>query len=127
MSLAKPKRLQAMESTHKRAPWQEKALAKRLGGRTTAGSGNKTEKGDVRVFRFARVECKNTKDDGFRVTQHMVKKLENSGLTAEEIPFMQIDLAVGPDGKPGASFCVVPDYFLDIIEELGRRLRQDQQ
>jgi hypothetical protein len=124
MPLATPKRLQNLGNTHDRSKVQEKSVASKLGGRTTVGSGNKDEKGDVRVFRFARVECKNTKDSGYRVTAEAVRKIEQAALGCEEIPFMHVELEVGPDGKAGCSFCVVPEVFLEIMAEMAEVLRK---
>lgn len=124
MALNLPKRMQGLGNTHDRSKVQEARVAKDLGGRTTIGSGNKTEKADVRVPGFVRVECKNTKDTGYRVTGEAIRKLEQAAVGANEIPIMQVEVEVGPDGKAGAAFCVMPIMFMEIVKEIAMRLNE---
>ena len=116
-----PKRLrEAVSSSHKRAPKQEKETAKRIGGSLTKGSGNQYEKGDVRVRGVARVENKTTKHASFSVTVEHLDKLDRAVLGTKEIPFMAIELMGG-----ARSFVVIPDiYFEDVIEAI-RKYKED--
>ena len=112
-----PKRLKGQSPAHAHAPYQERALAKKLGGRVTPGSGNGAEKGDVRNFRFVRAECKCTAHDSFSVTRDILFKLDKLGMTTEEIPFMEIKLGIDSQGKHKAAFVVMPAWFIDIVKE----------
>lgn len=76
---------------YKRAPKQEREAAAKLGGRLTPASGAKFQKGDVKVPNLARIECKCTGADSFRVTREMLDKIEAAGLANDEIPFIEIE------------------------------------
>lgn len=112
MSITIPKRLQGKTPSHARAPQQEKAIAKRIGGSLVKGSGCGSVKGDVRLRGFVRVEAKTTKNDSFRVTTELVEKLESAVFGSGEIPIMQVELASGK-----ARILVMPDWALDLIVE----------
>lgn len=102
---------------HKRAPKQEKEWAKRGGGRTTPGSGNKAVKGDVQKFNgVARIECKTTRRNSFSVTRKMINKLEESAMPHGEIPAIVIEFLT-EDGRPCREVAVVPTYVLDMLGE----------
>lgn len=64
----------------------EAGVLKRGGYRSTAASGSKAEKGDLRRGEWM-VEVKTTSAESFRVTSEAMAKLRNDGLT---------------NGKPGA-------------------------
>lgn len=115
-----PKRLQGLDNTHDRSKVQEAGLAKKLGGRTTIGSGNKDEKGDVRLKGLIRVECKNTQEQGFRVTAEMLAKLSATAVGAGELPVMQIDLGV-KDGVAMQSFYVLPMSFESVLMSMAEQ------
>lgn len=103
-----------LSPSHKRAARQERDLAKQLGGRVTPGSGNLRIKGDVRVTGFTRVECKTTKRRSFSVNMDMLDKIESAAVSAQEIPFMEVELELG-----ARRFYVVPDWaFHDLMAEL---------
>jgi hypothetical protein len=110
-----PKRLrEALSSSHKRSPIQEKLTADRIKGTLTRGSGNQQEKGDVRVRGVARVENKTTKHASFSITVEHLEKLDKAVLGTKEIHFMQVEILGGV-----RSFVVIPDIYLeDVIEAL---------
>lgn len=101
-------------ASHKRAPHQERELAKRFGGRTTPGSGSKHEKGDVRVRDCMRIEAKTTLKKSFRVTMEMIEKIEAAALPCDEIPAMVIEF-IDEHGKPLKEVAVVPTYVLEAL------------
>lgn len=105
--------------SHARAPKQEKELAKRLGGRTTAASGAKDEKGDVRVRGVARVECKTTKNKSFSVTLDMFRKIEDAALSAAEVPVLMVEFNDG-NGRKLGELAVIPAYYLEDFVETKR-------
>lgn len=109
MPLKTPKRLKLVSPSHARAKVQEKETAKRLGGRTTKGSGSSYEKGDVRIRGVARIECKVTKNASFSVSTAMIEKLENGTSGSDEIPAFEIEL------KGGVKCAVLPIWGLDML------------
>lgn len=110
MSLATPKRLQGPTPSHARAKVQEKAIAKRVGGRQTVGSGNKHEKGDVRIKGISRIEAKTTKNASYSVTAATVAKLEAATFGSGEIPVLEVELELGK-----SKFVVMPQWALDML------------
>jgi len=101
--------------SHRRAKKQEKELAKRGGGRVTAGSGNKHVKGDVTRFHgIFRVEAKTTQRKSFSVTRAMFDKLTDAALTATELPVIVVEFA-DTNGKSLTSLAVLS---LSDLEEL---------
>jgi Holliday junction resolvase len=101
-------------ASHRRAPKQERELAKRLGGKVTPGSGNGTIKGDVRVEGILRVEAKTTKYKSFSVTLSMIEKIEHAALGAGEAPCIVIEFHDGRGNKV-KEVAVVPTYVLDSL------------
>lgn len=101
-------------ASHRRAPKQEKELARRIEGRTTKASGSKEEKGDVRKPGVLRIEAKTTKYKSFSITIEMVEKIEQAALTCDELPCLVIEFNDGK-GKRLKEVCVVPSYILDMI------------
>ena len=79
-------------ASYRRSRKQERELAERLGGRRTAASGSKDEKGDVRVKGFVRLEAKTTKHKSFSVTLDMIKQIEEAALVSGEMPIIAIEL-----------------------------------
>lgn len=102
-----------------RAKKQEKELAKRLRGALTPASGAKDEKGDVRVRRVARVECKTTKHKSFSVTLDMIQKIEEAALSTGEMPILLVEF-INTQGKPLGEVAIVPSYLLDELCEINR-------
>lgn len=92
----------------------EKKVAAKFGGHRTAGSGNKKEKGDVRVKNVARIEHKATKHDSFRVTKEMIDTIELAARGCDEMPIIIVEL-VDPKGKPTHSIACIR---VDDLEEL---------
>ncbi|AHC30488.1 Holliday junction resolvase [Rhizobium phage vB_RleS_L338C] len=115
MALATPKRLQAPTPSHARSKVQEKTQAKRVGGKVTTGSGNKYEKGDVRLKGVARIEAKTTKNSSYSVTKETIRKLEDACFGAGEIPILHVELELG-----NCKFVVMPDYALDMVLDVLR-------
>lgn len=102
---------------HKRAPKQEKLWAKRGGGRTTPGSGNKAMKGDVAKFnKVVRLECKTTRRNSVGISRKMVRKLEESALPHGEVPAIVVEFLT-EEGRPCMEVAVVPTYVLDMLGE----------
>lgn len=121
MALAKPKRLFDGGSTpaHRRSRKQEAEVAARLGGRLTIASGALDTKGDVRVKRVMRVECKTTTKKSFSVTREMLGKIEEAALSAGEVPAMVIEFLT-PKGKPESACAIVPMWVLDDFAQLAK-------
>lgn len=101
--------------SYRRSRKQEKEIAERLGGRRTAASGSKDEKGDVRLRRIVRVEAKTTKNKSFSVTLEMVEQIENAALASDEMPVIIIEFNDGR-GRKVKEIAVVPSYVLDLLK-----------
>ena len=86
----------------------ERSLAKRAGGYRTAGSGNKNEKGDVRVRGVTRIEHKATQHASFRVTKEMLEKIELAGRACDEIPIFVVDFLDKRGLTNGDELAVIP-------------------
>lgn len=100
-----------------RAPRQEKALAATLGGRTTSGSGSKTEKGDVRIKGVLRVEAKCTRHKSYGLSLKDFEKVEDAAALCQpsEVPVMHIEF-LDPAGNPIKGLYVVrQDDFEELI------------
>lgn len=96
----------------------EKKLAKKAGGYRTAGSGNKKEKGDVRVSGVTRIEHKGTQHDSFRVTKDMLEKLELAGRGCDEVPIFVVDFLTKTGKSLGKEIACIPlQDLLDLIHE----------
>lgn len=100
--------------SYRRSKRQEKEIAERLGGRRTAASGSKDEKGDVRLRGVMRVEAKTTKNRSFSVTLDMVEQIESAALACNEIPVIAIEF--NHLGKKVKEVAVVPMYVLDLLK-----------
>jgi hypothetical protein len=114
MSLPTPKRLQRGAAAHNRAPFQEREIAKRVGGKVTKASGAQMEKGDARVKGVVRIEAKSTSNKSFSVTREIIDKIEAAALGAGEVPYLEIEL-LGPDGRPTHRVAVMPTWALDMM------------
>lgn len=102
-------------ASYRRSKKQEKEIAARLGGRRTAASGSKDEKGDIRVRGIVRIEAKTTKHKSFSVTLDMVRQIEDAALTAGELPCIIVEFNDNA-GKKLKEVAVVPSYILqDLI------------
>jgi hypothetical protein len=113
LTLPIPKRAKEPSPSHARAKVQEKQTAKRLNGKVTKGSGNKDEKGDVRLRGITRIECKTSKHRSFSVSVDLIEKLEAAVFGAGELPMFEIELEGGKH-----RVCVLPGHAIDMIVEL---------
>lgn len=96
----------------------EKGLAKRTGGYRTAGSGNKNEKGDVRVKGIARIEHKGTQHDSFRVTKTILSKIEKAARACDEVPILVVDFLDKAGKTTGQEIACIPmQDLLDLIDD----------
>lgn len=110
-----PKRRAGIKKVaHVRSREQEKETAKRVGGKTTAASGALHEKGDVRVKRVARIECKTTTKDSYALKKEVMKKIMVEGMGAGELPFMEIEF-IDAKGRPDVKVAVVPSWVMDQL------------
>ncbi len=103
-----------LSNSHRRSRKQENSLAKTLGGRVTAGSGNKDIKGDVRVKGVVRLEAKTTKNNSFSVTRDIINKIETAAVNAGEMPVIVVEFHDG-FGKSLQSVAIVPMYALESL------------
>lgn len=118
MALPIPKRLKGVQggsASHSRSRQQERQLAARL-SRVTRGSGNKAERGDVRVDKILRIECKTTIHDSFRVTREMLDQIKSAAYGANEVPALVVEF-ITKQGKPIGEVAIVPTWVLETIIE----------
>lgn len=106
------------DPSKRRAPKQERAIAARIDGRVTSGSGSKTEKGDVRIKGVMRVEAKCTRCASYSLKLETFEKVEDAASLCRpaEIPAMHIEF-LDPEGKPLKGLYVIRQ---DDLEELIR-------
>lgn len=116
MTTIKIAKYKKLDSSKRYSKKQESNLAKRFGGRVTAGSGNKLEKGDVRVEGILRIEAKCTKNKSFSVTLDMINKIKEAALSASpsEVPAIQITFLTDT-GVPVEDIALIPVKYLDFI------------
>lgn len=113
-----PKRLKGQHPSVHRSRKQERSTAKRVGGNVTKASGaGDFEKGDVRVKRVSRIECKTTKAKSFSVTLDMIEKIEAAALQAGEVPVMEIE--IDNTARKPVSVIVMPSWALDMLLQRG--------
>lgn len=103
-----------LTKSHYRAPKQERETARRVGGRLTAASGAKDEKGDVRLKGVARIECKTTKHASFSVTQKMLDQIEEAATLSGEMPYILVEF-IDEQGKKLRDVVVCPSYVIDTL------------
>ncbi|QSY98690.1 hypothetical protein J2J97_31970 (plasmid) [Rhizobium bangladeshense] len=106
--------MQRGAAAHNRAPFQEREIAKRVGGNVTKASGAQGEKGDARVRGVVRIEAKTTSNKSFSVTREIIEKIEAAALGAGEVPYLEIEL-LGQDGKPTHRVAVLPVWGIDML------------
>lgn len=94
----------------------EKKMAKRVKGYRTAGSGNKKEKGDVRVRGKLRLEHKATQNKSFSVTRVMLEKIELAARGCDELPILVIDFLDERGNSTGNEIACLP--FSDLQDLL---------
>lgn len=115
--LERAARSKGVTKSHKRAPKQEREVAHRIGGLLTPASGAKDVKGDVRLKRVARIECKTTKNKSFSVTREMVAKLEDEASLSGEMPIFIIEFIDPDTGRPQGELAVCPTWVLDTLQQ----------
>ena len=105
------KKRRGQSPSHARSSRQEAETAYRLGGRVQKGSGcGHYQKGDVRVEKLARVECKTTKHASLPVTVDMIQKLEEACVGADEVPVIEVELRLGKH-----RCYVIPAWALELV------------
>lgn len=96
----------------------ESKLAKDVGGRRTTGSGNKNEKGDVRLSGVLRIEHKATGNKSFSVTRDMLEKIELAARGCDEIPILVVEFLDSRGNSTGIKVAVTPfQDILDLIDD----------
>lgn len=116
MALRLPKRVQ-QPVAYQHSRKQERMVAKRVNGRTVPGSGSFDEKGDVRVPKVMRLECKATSNKSFSVTRDMLDAIEQAAMGAGECPVIQIEF-MPVAGHRGGRLLVLPDWVLDRFAQV---------
>lgn len=114
MSLRPRKSDRLLSNSHRHAPKQEKALAKRLGGYLTVGSGNGIVKGDIKVNQIARVENKCTVAGGYTISRKLHEQISNAAMVAGEVPVYQIDF-LDKEGLVTERMAVMPVWALEEL------------
>jgi hypothetical protein len=100
----------AKETPKEKSKRQEKAIAKKIGGRVTSASGAFLhDKGDVVKKRVVRIEAKRTDKDRLTIKREWLKKIRaEAGI--EEIPAMNIE--IGDENW----FIIREREFLELID-----------
>lgn len=112
--LARLEREAKQSKAYRASPKLEKKLAERTRGYRTAGSGNKKEKGDVRVRGVTRIEHKATQHASFRVTKEMLDKIENAARGCDEVPILVVDFLNERGETEQREIAVLP--FQDLLD-----------
>lgn len=107
-------RTRNLSNSHRRSVKQEASLAKTLGGRRTAASGSRDEKGDVRIKGVSRIEAKTTKNASFSVTREMVDKIEMAAASSSEVPAIVVEFNDGL-GRSLKSVAILPMWALETL------------
>lgn len=112
-------RKNTQSKAYRASPKLEAKLAKRAKGYTTSGSGNKKEKGDVRVRGVTRMEHKATQNKSFSVTRAMLEKLELAGRGCDEIPIFVVDFLDERGRSNGQEIACIPmQDLMDLLDDL---------
>jgi hypothetical protein len=114
--LDRPDRKQSV--AYRKSKKLEKGVAKRTRGYVTTGSGNKNEKGDVRVRGVARIEHKATQKKSFSITREMLDKIVNAAIGHGEIPAVVVDF-LDARGNSIQEVAVIP--LSDLLELINDR------
>lgn len=117
MTFRKTKDERRQYVAQRRSPKQEAERAASLGGKVTSGSGNKDEKGDVRVSKIVRLELKTTTKKSFSVTLDMINKIEAAALSCGEVPVLEVEF-INEAGKKLQTVAIIPSYVLDHIVDI---------
>lgn len=113
MPLLKKSR-KSISQSHTRAPKQERELADRIGGKRVKGSGAGFEKGDVRLSRALKIECKCTKHKSYALHRDIVEKIIDEAMPAGEFPAMHIEY-LNDQGQVDLECAVVPVWVLELM------------
>lgn len=103
-----------LKASHVRAPQQERQRADKLGGQIVKGSGCGFVKGDARIKKLLRLECKNTTAKSFRVTLEMITKIENAAIASGELPALEVEF-INDKGKLLQRVAILPHYALEML------------
>jgi len=103
---------------YRRAPKQEKKVAADMDGYRISGSGSGRQKGDARKVGIARIECKNTSFESFRITVDMLEKIENAAYPNDEIPAIHIEFIDGFGRVKREAVVISYDDLKDLLHEL---------
>lgn len=109
-------RTKVTDPSKRRAPRQEREIAKQIGGRTTAASGSRDEKGDVRAKGIARIEAKCTRRKSFSIKLETIEKIEDAATATVdgEIPMMHIEFLT-PEGQRLKGVYLVPEAYAEDL------------
>jgi len=104
-------RCRSVDKRIKASREQEKAVAKRLGGKVQPGSGSQwMRKGDVSTPDFL-VECKVTEKQSYRLTRAVLDKIEQEAAMENLEYALVVDIA-------GKSYAVVStDVFVSLRDD----------
>lgn len=80
------------DTPYTRSQKQEKDAAKRYGGRTTSGSGNKRDKGDVSIYAGVRLEAKRTDKNSISVKKEWLQKISEEAFAERQRPAVEIEI-----------------------------------
>lgn len=86
-----PEYLLREETSHSKSRRQEKKGAKKYGGYTTTGSGNKADKGDVNAGGY-KIEFKRTDKKSISVTLEWLEKIKEQAFAARMKPALEIEI-----------------------------------
>lgn len=107
-------RTKNLSASHRRAPKQERELAKSLRGSLTPASGARDTKGDVRIKGVVRLEAKTTKNKSYSLTLDTVHKIEEAATKSNEVPVIVVEFNDGA-GKKLHELVVMPMYALQTL------------
>lgn len=103
------------KSTRAISSRQERANAKKIGGRVTIASGSTpVDKADVKAS-DTRMECKSTGKKSFSLKKEDLVKLEGQAID-DEMPVFAVEFRGGP-GEPSRNYYVLPEgWYLQLLE-----------
>lgn len=80
------------------------------------------ERGDVRLKKVARIECKTTVKKSFSVTQDMLQKIKTAAFAAGEAPAIVVEF-LNKRGEPVDEVAIVPFWVLEEIISMKKEKR----
>lgn len=103
-----------MDAARKRWVSQEKSVAKKIKGRNTPGSGNRSlHPGDARSKKFL-VSCKTTSKKSFSITEKMRSEIAEAAFFEKKVPLLFV--TVNDTSKQKQSYWVISDRDVEIDE-----------